>query len=195
MNAHTQLRAKIGSALLGCALTATCGAAPGNKNDHRHRMPPPDWAPGLVSQVVAAVSGYRDIRVAEQDGYVKGTECVSSNSSDGAMGVHYVRPDLLGDGVLDVAHPEALVYEPDGRGRLHLVAAEYITFAADWHRVNGEAATPSLVGQAFHFMNAPNRYALPALYELHVWAFTPNSNGMFANYNPHVSCVRYVPST
>lgn len=193
MSAHTPLHAKIGTALLGCVLAATCGAAPGNARDHHHRMPPPEWAPGLVSQVVTAVSQYRDIRVAERDGYVKGTECVSGESQ-GAMGVHYVRADLLGDGKVDVAHPEALVYEPDHRGHLRLVAAEYITFAEAWHGVNGEAATPSLVGQAFHFINAPNRYALPALYELHVWAFKPNRNGTFANYNPTVSCTRYVPS-
>ena len=30
------------------------------------------------------------------------------------MGVHYVKGDLVKDPAIDAAHPEALVYAPDG---------------------------------------------------------------------------------
>jgi hypothetical protein len=34
----------------------------------------------------------------------------------------------------------------------------------------------------------PNRYRLPAFYELHVWAWEDNPNGSFADWNTLVSC-------
>jgi hypothetical protein len=48
-----------------------------------------------------------------------------------------------------------------------------------------------LVGQHFQFVNSPNRYALPAFYELHVWAWKNNSKGTFVDWNPAVSCDEY----
>ena len=45
---------------------------------------------------------------------------------EGGMGIHYVNGSLVGNPNEDVRHPEALVYDPDPFGRLHLAAAEYI---------------------------------------------------------------------
>ena len=45
--------------------------------------------------------------------------CVSS-PQDGAMGIHYVNGDLVGDGKLDAARPEARMYEQKGN-KLELV--------------------------------------------------------------------------
>jgi hypothetical protein len=44
------------------------------------------------------------------------------------------------------------------------------------------------MGQHFHYVGSPNRYGLPAFYELHVWAWRDNPNGTFADWNPKVSC-------
>ena len=44
---------------------------------------------------------------------------------------------------------------------------------------------------AFSFVGAPNRYGSPAFYELHVWAWKDNPNGMFVDWNPAVSCEEY----
>ena len=48
-----------------------------------------------------------------------------------------------------------------------------------------------LVGQHFQFVNSPNRYGLPAFYELHVWAWQESPKGTFADFNPAVSCEEY----
>ncbi len=50
----------------------------------------------------------------------------------GAMGVHYVNGSLVGDGAVDALTPEAVVYEPDERGRMRLVALEYVVFKDAW---------------------------------------------------------------
>lgn len=45
-----------------------------------------------------------------------------------------------------------------------------------------------LEGQTFQFIDTPNRYGLPALFELHVWAWRDNPNGAFVDWNTHVTC-------
>lgn len=94
------------------------------------------------------------------------------------MGVHYVNPTLIGDEVIDITKPEAVMYEPGADGKMQLVAVEYIT-------TKGPA---NLGGQLFSFTSSPNRYGLPAFYELHVWAWKENPKGPFADMNPTVSC-------
>jgi hypothetical protein len=63
---------------------------------------------------------------------------------------------------------EALTYEP-ARNKLRLVGLEYIVDAATWLSAHS-GAPPMLEGQAFQFVNSPNRYGIPAFFELHVWA-------------------------
>jgi len=47
---------------------------------------------------------------------------------------------------------------------------------------------PSLFGQTFNFTPSPNRFGLPAFYSLHVWIWKNNPDGMFAMWNPDVTC-------
>ena len=49
------------------------------------------------------------------------------------------------------------------------------------------------MGQLFHFFDSPNRFGLPPLYPLHVWAWKENPNGAFTNWNPAVSCEAFAP--
>ena len=37
-------------------------------------------------------------------------------------------------------------------------------------------------------MSAPNRFGLPAFFELHVWAWRDNPNGAFVDWNNKVTC-------
>jgi len=145
---------------------------------------------GLVKQAHDAGMRYLNLQNAIEDGYVPATGCVSGDAG-GAMGVHYVKPALLGDGRVDPALPEALVYEPGRYGGLNLVAVEYMVFSAAWHASHD--TPPVVTGQAMDLMGEPNRYAIPAVYELHVWAFRDNPNGMFASFNPRVTCENYDP--
>lgn len=108
------------------------------------------------------------------------------------MGVHFVNEAFIADGVLDVQRPEVLVYEPDN-GRLRLVAIEFFVDAQQWDGAN--AGPPVLGGQHFNYVSAPNRLRNPAYYELHVWAWKRNANGVFSDWNPAVSCAAYVGET
>jgi hypothetical protein len=130
----------------------------------------------LADDVRAANDRFKDVSVALAEGYSP-IPC-ASGLDGGAMGIHYVNAKYLKDDALDVAHPEAVLYEPTADGKLNLIAVEFIT-------LKGPA---SLEGHLFNFTNTPNRYGLPAFYELHVWAWKANSMGTFADMNMDVSC-------
>lgn len=141
----------------------------------------------LVEAVRQATEPFENIEEAEAAGYGLFHGCVSG-PQEGAMGVHFVNGDLVGDGALDPMHPEALLYEyKDGQARL--VGVEYVVIAEAWHANN--EAPPVLMGQLFNYVSSPNRYGIPAFYELHVWAWERNPRGTFADWNPRVSCDEY----
>jgi hypothetical protein len=131
---------------------------------------------GLSGAVKAANDRFSDPAAATAEGYLP-MPCVSGPAG-GAMGIHMANPGYIEDGVVDIAKPEAVLYEPQPDGSLQLVAVEYITFT-------GPAV---LNGHLFHFVGAPNRYGLDPFYELHVWAWRENAWGTFADFNPAVSC-------
>jgi len=105
------------------------------------------------------------------------------------MGVHYANPTLVGDGALDARYPEVLMYEPLADGHMRLLGVEYVVIAEAWDSTH--PAPPVLRGQLFHYEESPNRYGLPPFYALHVWAWKANPKGMFADWNPNVTCVNY----
>ena len=130
----------------------------------------------LADHVRAANDRFKDVSVAVAEGYAP-IPCASGYDG-GAMGIHYVNSKYIKDSAPDIEHPQAVMYEPTPAGALSLIAVEYIT-------LKGPAA---LEGHLFNFEGAPNRYGLPAFYELHVWAWRANSMGTFADMNPDVSC-------
>jgi hypothetical protein len=145
---------------------------------------------GLVRVVREVTEKYRDVTAATNDGYHLLFGCVSGPDR-GAMGLHFVNLALVGDGVLDPAKPEIVIYEPQPDGRLRLIGADYLVFASAWHAANTD--TPQLMGQLLHLFEAPNRFGLPDFYTLHVWAWRDNPDGTFTNWHPKVSCDAFTP--
>ena len=139
----------------------------------------------LVKVVREVTERFRDVKVAEAEGYSLQFGCVSGGEY-GAMGLHYVNFPLVLDGVLDPTRPEILLYEPLPNGRLRLTGADYLVLASDWDAKN--PAPPQLMGQLLHLFESPNRFGLPNFYTLHVWAWKENPTGTFANWNANVSC-------
>ena len=91
--------------------------------------------------------------------------------------------------VLQADQPQALIYEPLPGGAFRLVGVEFIVLASVWlGQPNGATSTPALEGDLMNYISAPNRYGLPAFYELHVWAWENNPKGSFADWNTHVTC-------
>jgi hypothetical protein len=144
---------------------------------------------GLVREVQIATADFRNVDAALAAGYASTESCVSGPEK-GAMGIHFANGLLVGDGFLDPARPELLIYE-QRNGRLRLLGVEFLVIAEAWHAHT--AAPPVLMGQQFHYVGSPNRYGLPPFYELHVWAWKDNPSGMFVDWNPTVSCEEFAP--
>lgn len=125
-----------------------------------------------------------DVAMAAGYGAVKGC---AQKPGVGGMGQHYVKGDLVGDPTLDKLRPEALVYAPRAGGGYRLVAIEWIVLKDAWHEANG-AKPPRLFGKRLHLVEEPNAYELPDFYEIHAWIWKENPNGLFADWNPRVSC-------
>jgi hypothetical protein len=174
-------------ALVICAITlatglGASGALLSDMESEPHAFHAGSSSSALVGKVRAATDAFR---LTVPDEYQQFLGCVSG-PEEGAMGVHFVNFSLV-DGKPEADRPEALIYEVKN-GRLQLVGVEYIVPVDAWRPEDGEPPVPVLEGQVFHFVESPNRFGLPAFYELHVWAWRDNPNGTFADWNTRVSC-------
>ena len=165
-----------------------------------------------LAPVRAASERFRDVRQALAEGYIPapGNMCETSAmmgraGPDIAMGIHYFRPDLLGitkplkgrvEGTgthTDFLNPAVLIYEPQADGSLNLVAVENVVFKKAWEAA-GHKAPPSFMGVRFDYMaddpatKADEAHGFAPHYDRHVWVYRDNPFGMFAQFNPNVSC-------
>lgn len=176
---------KSAAGLLRVALLTTIAmAAPMFAQEAHAGHNPPST---LVQKVRQATQQFLDVNNAGLEGYGPAFGCVTG-PDHGAMGIHYVNGGLVGDGEIDVMHPEALIYEPIGNKR-RLVGVEFIVDAATWLQ-NHNNNPPVLDGQDFQFVGAPNRFNLNPFFELHVWAWQDNPQGAFVDWNNDVTCER-----
>jgi hypothetical protein len=147
-------------------------------------------SPKNVEKVKQATAKFHSVSRAEKAGYgrfvdVNGVACIDMPGM-GAMGIHYVNGDLVGDGKISLRHPEAMVYAPGKHGSLHLAAVEYVVTKDQW--LANHDGPPKLFGRTFNFTDAPNRYGLPPFYSLHAWVWKRNPAGTFSMWNPNVRC-------
>jgi hypothetical protein len=132
------------------------------------------------AEIRQATAHYQQVERALADGYRPSGHCVPN------MGIHYVNGSLV-DGIVDHTKPEILVYEPQKNGRMRLVAVEYIVVAAPWDAAH---AGPPMLGSQPYDDHRPAGSPGPPFphYQLHVWVWKHNPNGMYATLNPTVSC-------
>lgn len=138
-----------------------------------------------LAQARAGTAAFRRVEAAEAAGYVQASPCVEDLEA-GGMGYHYLNPAnfLTPENTeLDPAKPQLLVYEPQKNGRLRLVAVEYLV---PYGVMPADQAPPRLFEQDFDPTDHLNAWTL------HVWVWQHNPSGMFAPYNPRVSC-QYAP--
>jgi hypothetical protein len=174
----------IGGILFSAFASSSWGqqALSSHQHDWNQAKPPAE----LVQVVRESTARYRDVRLAASDGYGLQFGCVTGGEA-GAMGMHFVNLPLVLDGQLDATRPEIVIYEPLPNGKLKLIGADFLVFAADWDKAH-PGSPPQLMGQLFHLFEAPNRFGLPAFYTLHVWAWKENPTGTFVNWHAGVSC-------
>lgn len=128
------------------------------------------------------VAPFHDLQAAMDAGWnVQFTPCLE-NPPVGAMGFHYGNPAYI-DAEVSLLKPELLLYAPRPDGSLAFVGVEYIV---PFSILPATAEPPTLLGHAFHTVEAAQ------LWGLHIWIGRHNPAGMFADWNPMVSCANAV---
>ena len=82
------------------------------------------------------------------------------------------------DNRTEVLRPELVMYEPQADGSMVLVGVDYIIPFDQWK----SPQPPVLLGIPM-MRNEPL-----GVWALHIWAQRPNPSGLFAAWNPDVSC-------
>jgi hypothetical protein len=148
----------------------------------------------------AATAKYHDVNVAIADGYVPDEHCVASPpipGNQGVMGMHYVNFSLM-DGTIELDKPEILLYVSTDDGP-KLVGVEYfLPVGPPW--IPGSSPPPEptdpppapvifgqVMGDDGELME-PHGPGQPWHYDLHVWLWHGNPNGIFEEFNPKVKC-------
>jgi hypothetical protein len=184
----------------GMAGTATSAAEETDHDAHggEHASPPHSFGNDdfqhALEQVRRATDRFHDLDTAKAAGYELGwvngdgnriiAGCVANaaNPAAGAMGYHYFNADLMADDKVNLLEPEVLVYATGDDGVRELVAVEW---AARGPNSNppGPAKAPRVLGMPMHIL-------VPAVgfHIMHAWLWQPNPTGMFADWNPDVTC-------
>lgn len=196
--------------LIASVLAATALAACGPVTTAGTETPGPGEP--TLAQIREATARFQDVNVALAEGYVREptntcevATMMGRPAADGAMGVHYLRPDLLGitappnprvDGNgthTDFLSPGVLIYEPQADGSMQLVAVENLVFQASWAAA-GNSAPPSFHGQPYDAMvddpatTLDEAHGFAPHFDRHVWIYRDNPNGVFNSFNPAVTC-------
>jgi hypothetical protein len=156
-----------------------------------------------LAQVRGATAKYHDVNAALADGYEPASDCIEVPGL-GGMGIHYVNWDLaFGTPFsVDLVAPEILLYVPTNAGP-RLVGVEYVT-AAPVLTPGGDIIPwfdedppppgfdflpgPDLFGGPLNGPIPAHEHGEPWHYELHVWLWQGNPNGIFVDFNPNVGC-------
>jgi hypothetical protein len=182
----------LASVLVGVALIPTVAAGGGWRVKHDHAAHGGKLHDQLA-QVRRATARFHRVDEAVEAGYELGwvngagvrivAGCVSHPTA-GAMGYHYFNADLMADNDVDAREPEVLVYASDGDGGLELVAVEWVVRSA-LSNPPGVSEAPSVLGMDMHILVPPPG---PAFYLTHAWVWADNPSGMFADWNPEITC-------
>jgi len=141
-----------------------------------------------LAKVRQVTTKYHDVNVAIADGYLPTTAC-DAIPGVGGMGYHYVKPVLMMDSEVDLTTPEILMYASAGEG-LRLIGVEYFVGVGgpDAPVPNPAPPAPILFGRSFDGPMAGHIPGMPPHYDLHVWIWQQNPEGIFVDWNPRVTC-------
>ena len=140
----------------------------------------PNDAPvtAALADLRAATDRFHDLDSAVAAGYPRTVSECLIHAQHGAMGYHHVDRAYL-TAALDVKKPQILLYERLSSGEYRLNGIEFIVPYRLWAR---DSVAPVLFGHRLkHEDNLKIWY-------LHVWAWTENADGLFADFNPKVRC-------
>jgi len=140
-----------------------------------------------LAKVRQATTKYHDVNLALADGFIRTPNCVES--PEGGMGIHFISPARMMDPAVNLLEPEILLYVETENG-MKLLGVEYwFTIGAPDSPVpNPAPASPTIFGRLLDGPMEQHEPGQPPHYDLHAWIWQANPTGIFAPFNPNVSC-------
>lgn len=132
----------------------------------------------LIAEVQDITAAYHDITDANEAGWSVDISGCVEHPQAGGMGHHYGRLEFF-DGRTNHLEPQVLLYEPFENGGFELIGVEYIV---PFDVLSSNSEPPVLFEHEYHQNHEQEIWAL------HVWTEKENPSGMFAEFNPNVSC-------
>ena len=131
-----------------------------------------------LERIRIATAAFKSLDAAVAAGYQRNVPQCIAHPTLGGMGYHHTNDALLDD-KLDLDHPEILVYAKTATGEYKLNGVEfYVPFSAHPRT----STPPEIMGQQLKPFD-PGKF-----WYLHVWVWTDNPSGMFADWDPEVKC-------
>ena len=154
-----------------------------------------------IEQARAATAKYHQVERAVADGFVSTGVCAEVPPL-GAIGIHYVNYGRLADPAVSIEEPEILIYLPRKNGKPKLVAVEYFQAVVidgapyDGCGIENHACPPAnppppppvFDGEILEGPMPGHQPGVPWHYDTNVWLWAHNPAGMFATFNPSLSC-------
>ena len=160
--------------VIGAAVFAAgCGSAA-----VQEKAAAPDPVADGLRELLRATAAFRTLDSAVAAGYPRTVAEFLIHEHHGAMGYHHVNRSLLDDKV-EVGKPEILLYERLADGSYRLNGVEFIVPYRAWPR---DSIAPTLMSRPM------KREDNLKFWFTHVWAWTENPDGVFADFHPSVSC-------
>ena len=156
-------------ALIAFAITA---CSPFSSTQSKSSLPPE------VELLRRATRPFQSLDSAVAAGYPANVKDCLVHEHHGAMGFHHVNRKYV-DAKVEVERPEILLYERKSNGEYRLNGVEYIVPYSAWP---ADSLAPVLMGQTL------KRDEALKIWFLHVWAWSDNQDGIFADFNPAVQC-------
>ncbi len=157
-------------------LTAGC-----SDDDDQPENPQPtqeETIAAMIDEVREATASYHDYEAGKDAGWnLQLSDCVA-HPELGGMGFHYGRMEYM-DGRVNYLEPQVLLYAPAGEEEMEFVGVEYIVP----FEILPEDSEPPVL-----FFHEFRKNPMQEIWALHVWTEKHNPSGMFADWNPDVSC-------
>ena len=129
----------------------------------------------------AATRSFVSIDSAVAAGYPRVVQaCIkhTEHTTHGAMGYHHLNRRYVDKDVI-LEQPEFLLYERKPDGKYVLNGVEYVVPYRFWPK---DSVPPKLLGRDMNKSDALQYWYM------HMWVWTNNSAGLFADWNPEVKC-------
>ncbi len=159
--------------LISVVLTGGC-----SDDDNGNTLSQEEEIALMIDEVKTATSDFQDLNVAVNAGWDTDISGCVEHPTEGGMGHHYARMEYM-DGRVNHLQPQVLLYVVNENEQMEFLGVEYIV---PFSVLPEDEEPPVLFNQPFHQNHEQQIWAL------HVWTEKENTEGMFENWNPDVTC-------